>query len=242
MEEYIGEKYNHLTIVGIDRERRKREKSCNTYVFADCDCGIKNKSYNLAKIKRGETKSCGHLKMMKHGCYKNNKIECFDDYGVIFTNNKNLNKFYFDLEDKHLLENKYWYEDDYGYLTNCEVVDGKNVYTRFHRIVMNAKTSDFVDHKNRKKYDNRKENLRICTHQENDRNKDISSKNRSGIIGVGWDKSRSKWSSSITINHKKIFLGRFSDKNEAIKNRLLAEKKYFKDFAPQKHLYKEYGL
>jgi hypothetical protein len=29
---------------------------------------------------------------------------------------------------------------------------------------------------------------------------------------------------------------------EAIVARLLAEKKYFKEFAPQKHLYKEYGI
>ena len=37
-------------------------------------------------------------------------------------------------------------------------------------------------------------------------------------------------------------LGRFSDKEDAIKARLQAEAKYFKEFAPQRHLFKQYGI
>ena len=51
IEEYIGKKYGCLTVTGIDRERRNSVNNRITYVFADCDCGCKNKSYNLSKLK-----------------------------------------------------------------------------------------------------------------------------------------------------------------------------------------------
>lgn len=39
-----------------------------------------------------------------------------------------------------------------------------------------------------------------------------------------------------------IHLGYFDNKDDAIKARLYAEQKYFKEFAPQKHLYEQYGI
>lgn len=39
-----------------------------------------------------------------------------------------------------------------------------------------------------------------------------------------------------------MHLGSFSDKEDAIKARLQAEAKYFKKFAPQRHLFKQYGI
>ncbi len=43
------------------------------------------------------------------------------------------------------------------------------------------------------------------------------------------------------INGKHIFTKNSINKDEAIKNRLLAEIKFFgKEFAPQRHLFKEY--
>ena len=44
------------------------------------------------------------------------------------------------------------------------------------------------------------------------------------------------------INGKNIHLGVFEDKEDAIKERLNAEVKYFGEFAPQTHLFKEYGI
>lgn len=37
-------------------------------------------------------------------------------------------------------------------------------------------------------------------------------------------------------------LGSFDDKNNAIFARLQAEAKYYKDFAPQKHLFSKYNI
>ena len=237
LEEYIGERFNHLTITGIDRERRKLEQSCNTYVFADCDCGVKGLSYNLRKLKTGETKSCGHLKVKHDKPNKFNKIIIDGECGKIYVNGK---QFLFDTEDLQLLKDKYWYEDDYGYLTHCFVNNKKNNYIKFHRLVCKAKKGEFVDHINKNKNDNRKCNLRICLHKENDRNSSLRCTNKSGVTGVYFDKSRNKWCARITYDFKSIFLGRFEDKKDAIKARLIGEKKFFKNFAPQKELFNIY--
>lgn len=53
-------------------------------------------------------------------------------------------------------------------------------------------------------------------------------KNTSGVTGVTFDKSRSKWMATIGLQGKRIFLGRFDKKEDAIKARKVAEEKYFK--------------
>ena len=239
LETHIGEKYNHLTITGVDRERTKNSSYSGSFVFADCDCGIKHKSYNLAKLKRGETKSCGHL-VFAHKQRKTNTVILFDDYGIIKTSNFEEKEFTFDIEDAVILKDKYWYEDDYGYLTTAVRVNGKYKYLKFHRLVMSAEKGQYVDHKNRNRADNRKDNLRICSHIDNDRNKSIQKNNTSGIIGVRFDKRRNKWIATIGINRKTVYLGRFINKDDAIKARLSAEKAYFGEFAPQTELFDKY--
>jgi hypothetical protein len=44
------------------------------------------------------------------------------------------------------------------------------------------------------------------------------------------------------VNRKQIRLGCFSDKIDAIKARLKAEKEYFGEFAPQQHLFEQYEV
>lgn len=55
-----------------------------------------------------------------------------------------------------------------------------------------------------------------------------SSRNRSGVKGVSWDKSRSKWVAELKIRGKKIFLGRFDELDTAAAARKKAEELYFK--------------
>ena len=79
--------------------------------------------------------------------------------------------------------------------------------------------------------------------QENCRNRSKSVKNKSGFIGVYFDKDRNKWVAFITIDYKQIKLGRFVEKEDAIKARLEAEFKYFgSEFAPQRHLFSKYDI
>lgn len=237
--EYIGKKYGCLTITGIDIDRTTKSDNSITYVFADCDCGTCGKSYNLSKIKRGETKSCGHLKIQHGRQRKFNKIELFDTYGIIYCKNT---PFYFDKEDLPLLQGKYWYEKEDGYLTHAYTINGKTYYEKFHKILMGLEPNSqyCVDHINRKRNDNRKTNIRVCTHQENDRNNNLYKNNTSGFIGVSYNIKRKKWVSRICVNRKNIYLGNYTNKNDAIRARLLAEIKYFGYFAPQQKLFDQY--
>lgn len=43
---------------------------------------------------------------------------------------------------------------------------------------------------------------------------------------MSWNKTKNKWDAHIKVNYKKIFLGRYSEKEEAIKARLAAENTY----------------
>lgn len=83
-----------------------------------------------------------------------------------------------------------------------------------------------IDHINRIRDDNRWCNLREVSQQCNVRNSAISSINTSGVKGVSWGKEKNSWESYITINKKRINLGRYKDFNKAVKARWDAEVKY----------------
>ena len=45
-----------------------------------------------------------------------------------------------------------------------------------------------------------------------------------------------------SVDKKRIIIGYFYKKEDAIVSRLKAELKYFQDFAPQKHLFNQYNI
>ena len=65
------------------------------------------------------------------------------------------------------------------------------------------------------------------------------SNNTSGQKGVFWNKATKRWHSEITIKGKKIYLGSYDNKQDAINARLEAEEKYFK---PILEKYKKEGV
>ena len=58
----------------------------------------------------------------------------------------------------------------------------------------------------------------------------MSSKNTSGMKGVHWNKKNNKWTAQITINGKRINLGSFLDKDDAINIRVQRAKDEFGEF------------
>ena len=62
------------------------------------------------------------------------------------------------------------------------------------------------------------------------------------INGVNFRQDRSKWVANIKIKGKTLSLGFYLNKEDAIRARLEAEAKYFKEFAPQRHLFGQYGI
>ena len=81
-----------------------------------------------------------------------------------------------------------------------------------------------IDHINGSRADNRLENLREVTRQENGKNKKKPTINTSGILGVYWDKKAKKWRAQITVDGKLKYLEYFDDIHEAAKARKAAEK------------------
>lgn len=99
---------------------------------------------------------------------------------------------------------------------------GNQIY--LHKFIMNYFGKEYdIDHINGDGLDNRKCNLRIVTHKVNNQNHRLQCNNTSGYPGVHYYKSRNNWSAQIMNYRRKIFLGYFKTKEEAILKRKLKE-------------------
>lgn len=133
-----------------------------------------------------------------------------------------------DSEDRIIVESHGWCIDSHGYA----VATIKYKKTYLHRLIMKViDTSVYVDHINRNKLDNRKSNLRLCSHRDNLNNRPANKNNTSGFKGLYWHKRNNKWVVRITVEGKCISLGCYSDKIEAAKIYNAAAIKYFGEFA-----------
>lgn len=83
-----------------------------------------------------------------------------------------------------------------------------------------------IDHINGKKHDNRLENLRLVTRQENMQNAKRYSTNRSGVTGVCWKSDKKRWKAYITLDYKQKHLGFYRDWFEAVCARMAANNTY----------------
>ena len=107
-----------------------------------------------------------------------------------------------------------------GYL--CGTILGNRV--KAHKIIWAMYYGEWpdgvIDHINHIKHDNRIENLRVVSSQENSRNRPSNPTSVSGKLGVHWHKPMGKWLASINKRH----LGVFDDLQEAIAVRIEAER------------------
>jgi HNH endonuclease/AP2 domain len=97
---------------------------------------------------------------------------------------------------------------------------------KVHRIVYFAHNQDWdikdnscdnsIDHKNGVRHDNRIENLRTATNQQN-------GQNQVNARGTSFNKKRKKWSAQIYVNYKKIHLGYYDTEEEAHQAYLIAK-------------------
>ena len=84
-----------------------------------------------------------------------------------------------------------------------------------HRFLLSAASGMDVDHANGNTLDNRRCNLRACTHAENLRN--LQGRTKGGRTkGVWFDAQRNKYQAYISVNGKRIHLGRFVRQEDAI--------------------------
>lgn len=102
-----------------------------------------------------------------------------------------------------------------GKYTQYAVCTIKGKPVLMHRFILCATSRyEVTDHKNGNGLDNRKENIRICSFQENNFNKKGYKNNALGIKGVNKCGVKT-WQARITHNKKTIYLGVFNSKHEA---------------------------
>jgi hypothetical protein len=134
-----------------------------------------------------------------------------------------------DDEDFEWLNQWKWYYHD-GYALRMSLGSNRKSI-RMHRIIMNTPDNMEPDHINGNTLDNRKYNLRNCTHAENLCNSKIQINNASGYKGVSWNKQRKKWSVKIVKNQIHIFLGLYISKEDAINVYNKKAKELFGEYA-----------
>ena len=89
----------------------------------------------------------------------------------------------------------------------------------------------YIDHVDGDSVNNRIENLREATNQQNAYNQKLRKNSTSGVKGVNWDKDTNKWRVRIQINGKHTHIGSFEDLMLAELVAVEARDKYHKEFA-----------
>ncbi len=84
-----------------------------------------------------------------------------------------------------------------------------------------------LDHKDRNGFNNRFKNLREATTKQNGENRKLDVRSTSGVTGVTWSSKRQKWVARIGHNGKRITLGNFKNKAQAVTARRAAENRLF---------------
>jgi hypothetical protein len=119
-----------------------------------------------------------------------------------------------DAEDYDRLSRYKWYGTGFGdKMYAARHHKGKTIY--MHRVIMKVPKGKVVDHVNGHRLNNRKCNLRVCTHQEN-------LCNRAGLgefIGVDRDKKSGKYRALVHKNRRSFRAGPFATAIEAARAR-----------------------
>jgi len=147
--------------------------------------------------------------------YKN----IYNDEGFIIFDtklNKILGQVLLDKEDIEKVNKTNWRLSEKGYVISS--INRKT--TRIHNLILNRNTDNqkiTCDHIDRNKLNNKKENLRIISHLENNLNSDRIEKSK----GYCFRKDRNKWMVYIKTNYKMKTIGYYDTEEEAKKVRSL---------------------
>lgn len=234
-----GLKFGRLTVVEQSSQRSKGKRIMWNCI---CECGNRN-TITGKDLLNGNTKSCGCYANEIRG-FKNKKYTLFDisgNFGIGHINSDCV--FYFDIEDYDKIKEYYWTIRN-GYVATRKTKNKNSEIIYLHRAILGLNRNDnlMADHINHDKLDNQKSNLRIVTLAENNINTKLSKNNKTGIIGVSYNKYNGKWDVRLGVNKKVLIAKSFYNFEEAVICRLCGEKEFYGDLSPQKNLFKKYNI
>jgi len=108
------------------------------------------------------------------------------------------------------------------------IINWKSYYA--HRVawkIIYGEDPKYIDHIDGCYSNNKISNLRNVSKSGNQRNQPLRSNNSSGVVGVSWDNGKDKWHAYVFAGKcKRVNLGYYENKEEAIAARKAAELKY----------------
>ncbi|WP_256992248.1 HNH endonuclease [Paenibacillus sp. XY044] len=229
------------SIVDANKSHRDRDRICEVCNKEDA---IYCSELDKMLCRRHYDQVWNYGKIFERTVFDSNDIVKYDTYAeVILYNSKHIEKgrVKIDLEDVEHLSKYKWYLDTWGYASTGNG-NGGTKSVMMQRLIMDVEKGEIVDHINRDTLDNRKENLRIADKSLNAVNAGLRTNNTSGVTGVSFNKHANCWRIYINYQGKRIELGYKKDYCDAVVARLLAEKEYYPEHPPQKHLFEEYGV
>lgn len=123
------------------------------------------------------------------------------------------------------------YVDPNGYV---RVSLAKNIKEYAHRVVWFIHTGEeatVIDHINGIRTDNRIENLRGCTQQENSRNKTTKRTRKNALPRNVYAQKDGRFRVMINLNGKATQIGSYGSMEEAASSAVKARKEYYGEFA-----------
>lgn len=205
----VGKKIDKLLVI-------ERVNDSKSQLKCLCDCG-NIVYYKACVLNSGKIHSCGKCPI--------NTYEFYDTYVIGYTFKGE--KFYFDLDDYDVVSQYVWRLHHSGYVvTSLPEENGHRKILTLHNLVF-GKHCYKVDHINRNKQDNRKNNLRLVSNSLNGFNINKQINNTSGKTGVSYLKKNNCYTAYIGYQNETIYLGSFKDYNDAVRARKQAEMKYY---------------
>lgn len=250
MKKLYNQIFGRWTVVGqepiIAPDRKNKKWQCK------CECGSIKYVYESSLL-NGSSTSCGckakELSSQRrlgkadgNRRKENNEVEFCGDYIKIYNYNKS--KFFIiDTDDYDKIKNfrwnkagSKWYAHIYVDTKDDNILKysscGKLNLYRF--LLSTNDTNVIIDHINGNTDDNRKENLRKVTKQQNALNKNIRSNSSTKINGVSFSKLHNKYEAYISKDGHRFNLGLYNSIDEASYARYYVEKLLYDDFSPIK--------
>ena len=242
-----GDKFGRLTVLYACPENKECGISPNKWKYhCKCTCGneVDVQKNNLTN---GHTQSCGcYMKDQAGEAQRRfNEYEILEDGLVkVQTTNKEGVYFYLYENDWDRVRELSWRIDAMGYIVSSTLTRKNKEQPIFlHRLLMNAKKKELVDHEDTNPLNNRRENLRICTKPNNNRNRSPVKKYGREVSGVSLNKSGT-WSAEISHDKVRTRLGTFRTYVEAVQARFNGELEHFGKYSYilSTDIYKKYNL